>query len=55
MLEEVLVPVFDIFTHLVVGTSDRALLGAEMCRDEMFLCAIIRFAESILTTFFFLV
>ncbi|PPR07416.1 hypothetical protein CVT26_013732 [Gymnopilus dilepis] len=40
------VPVFDTMTFLIARISNRVILGKELCRNENFLNAIVRFAET---------
>ncbi|TFK44689.1 cytochrome P450 [Crucibulum laeve] len=40
------IPVFDTMTHLIARISNRVIFGTGLCRDENFLHAIVRFAET---------
>ncbi|KAG5651165.1 hypothetical protein H0H81_009629 [Sphagnurus paluster] len=40
------VPVFDTMTHLIARISNRVIFGTELCRNEHFLHAIVRFSET---------
>lgn len=40
-------PVFDTMTHLIARVSNRVVFGLGLCRDEGFLRAIVRFAETL--------
>jgi len=40
------IPVFDTMTHLIARISNRVIYGEELCRDENFLKAVVRFAET---------
>jgi len=40
------VPVFDTMTHLIARISNRVIFGLELCRNEDFLHAVVRFAET---------
>ena len=40
------IPVFDTMTHLIARISNRVIFGIEMCRNERFLHAVVRFAET---------
>ncbi|KAF9012312.1 cytochrome P450 [Cyathus striatus] len=40
------VPVFDTMTHLIARISNRVIFGRKMCRNEGFLHAVVRFAET---------
>jgi len=44
--DAVSVPVFHTMTHLVARISNRVIFGKELCRNEKFLKAIVRFAET---------
>ncbi|KAF8070155.1 cytochrome P450 [Lyophyllum atratum] len=39
-------PVFDTMTHLIARISNRVIFGTDLCRDEIFLHAIVRFSET---------
>jgi hypothetical protein len=41
------VPVFNTMTHLIARVSNRLVFGLGLCRNEAFLCAIVRFAETV--------
>lgn len=41
------VPVFDTMIHLIARISNRVVFGVDLCRDEAFLRAIVRFAETV--------
>ncbi|KXN90613.1 Nitrite reductase [NAD(P)H] [Leucoagaricus sp. SymC.cos] len=41
------VPVFDTMTHLIARVSNRVVFGLGLCRNEGFLHAIVRFAETL--------
>ena len=40
-------PVFVTMTHLIARISNRVLLGLGLCRNEQFLHAVVRFAETL--------
>ncbi|KDR75911.1 hypothetical protein GALMADRAFT_68551 [Galerina marginata CBS 339.88] len=40
------IPVFDTMTHLIARISNRVIFGKELCRNEKFVHAIVRFAET---------
>lgn len=40
------IPVFDTMTHLIARISNRVIFGIGMCRNERFLHAVVRFAET---------
>jgi hypothetical protein len=40
-------PVFDTMTHLIARISNRVLFGLGLCRNEQFLHAVVRFAETL--------
>ncbi|CAA7263163.1 unnamed protein product [Cyclocybe aegerita] len=44
--DSISIPIFDTMTHLIARISNRVIFGEEMCRDEGFLHAIVRFAET---------
>ncbi|KAF5386049.1 hypothetical protein D9615_002542 [Tricholomella constricta] len=41
-----IIPVFDTMTHLIARISNRVIFGVELCRNESFLHAIVRFSET---------
>lgn len=40
-------PVFDTMTHLIAQISNRVFFGLSLCRNEQYLHAVVRFAETI--------
>ncbi|KAF8973287.1 cytochrome P450 [Flammula alnicola] len=44
--EAVSIPVFDTMTHLIARISNRVIFGEDLCRNQEFLHAIVRFAET---------
>lgn len=40
-------PVFDTMPHLIARISNRVILGLDLCRNEQFLHAVVRFAETV--------
>lgn len=41
------VPVFETMTHLIARISNRVVFGLGLCRNEQFLHAVVRFAETV--------
>ncbi|KAF9467379.1 cytochrome P450 [Collybia nuda] len=44
--ESVSLPLFETMTHLVARINNRVIFGTELCRNEDFIHAIVRFAET---------
>ncbi|PPQ67316.1 hypothetical protein CVT25_005900 [Psilocybe cyanescens] len=45
-LETANIAVFDTMTHLIARISNRVIFGKELCRNQKFLHAVVRFAET---------
>ncbi|KAF8200826.1 cytochrome P450 [Pholiota molesta] len=45
--QTVSIPVFDTMTHFIARISNRVIFGEELCRNEKFLNAVVRFSEMV--------